>query len=267
VDPRIRDRSLVPGAYLTHDCRRSTLFRRPAPDDMVFSRATAHTSRQGDAMEERQERTMRAASVTLSLLEGAGDAIGPELRTIRERLRAAVHEVKRLADIQALGQLLPRASKRRLADQTEILRTAMIRLAGVTRLRFRDQPQVLKALTVPHKRASASTLSTSALAMSAALEPHRDFLASEGIDLKRLDSVKAGAATLAALLDERDTHVPASREATSRLPGLLSTVSSEMAAARVSMLDEPYFTSTTGSLQPPKVGKRRGRRKSRKKKD
>ncbi|HEX4681671.1 MAG TPA: hypothetical protein VH277_03120 [Gemmatimonadaceae bacterium] len=218
-------------------------------------------------MEERQSRTMKAATITLDMLERAGDALGPELRSIRERLRSAVKEVKGLAVQQDLGRY-GQDQSRQLAEQAMAVRTVMIRLAGVTRLRFRDHPQVLKALAVPHKRTSASRLATAALAMTAALEPHRDFLTSEGVDLRRLDRVKTGAATLAALVHERDTYVPPSREATSRLPAALSTVSSEMAAARMGMLDDPVFiTKSTIPVQPPKVGKRLGRkRKPRRKK-
>ena len=168
---------------------------------------------------------------------------------------------KRLAAEQSFGGF----QKGRFAEvtaQSAEVRTAMIRLAGVTRLRFRDEPNVLNALTVPHKRSPAAKVSAAALAMTAALEPHREFLASEGIDLGRLERVKTGAKRLTALIQERDRCMLPSREATSRLPAALSIVSSEMAAARMSMLDDPVFGE---SAKPPKVGKRLGRKPKRRK--
>ena len=178
-------------------------------------------------MQDVQKRRIEALHSALLFVNEHYALLTAEIRAIVDNFRRLVAEIDALAADQEPPALTRGA---RLRKEADFVRAQMLRVAASTRRLYRDEPSVLTALRVPHKRASVSAICDAAATMCTALEPHSEYLAAEQVDVNRIVRLRDQGDALAALEKTLTVTTPKRQVATRRLPKLLTDALSEMHA-------------------------------------
>lgn len=178
-------------------------------------------------MQDVQKRRIDALHSALAFLNEHYALLTAEIRAIVDNFRRLVAEIDALAADQEPPALTRGAHLRKEAD---FVRAQMLRVAASTRRLYRDEPSVLAALRVPHKRASVSAVCDAAATMCTALERHSEYLAAEQVDVNRIVRLSELGEALAALEKTFAATTPKRQVATRRLPKLLTDALREMHA-------------------------------------
>jgi hypothetical protein len=214
-------------------------------------------------MQNVQQRQLALLRHAVSFLDEHYQVLTPEIRAIVERLRTLVAAIEAAALDQASPEL---PAGPRLRRETNLLREQMLRVAASTKRHFRDEPAILVALKVPHKRAAVTNICVAARTMCDALAPHHDFLVAEQVDVRRIARLRERAEALAYLEQALDSATPKRRTATQRLPDLISDAMREMRAIGrlLPEIDGIRLAEWPGSVRLPKRQGRPPKKRARK---
>jgi hypothetical protein len=181
-------------------------------------------------MEERQSRALGVYRSALAWLMALADAeAGLEIAHVRARLAASLARIDEWSRVQAKVGF---NESRVFNTAAAALRENQLRpLAALARPLFRDEPRVLHALTVPAKRRYRD-VTAAAAAMLDALQPHKRFLASSGVDVRRLVQLRKDLASLRRL-ERAASQTPGRQQATRALKEAFSEAAKHMKTLRV----------------------------------
>ena len=206
---------------------------------------------------QRQDRTLAAYRGALAFIGQRPLAFAPELSHLCERLDATVDAIQHAAGMQELrgGKLLGDA--RRRLDQ--VREKHMLPLARLTRRLFAGETRIQEALEVPHKRAATRELFAASRSIVKTLRPHRKFLADSRIDTRRIDRLQDETRQVKQLFDAAATRTPESAIATRRLNALFAEARADFAAIDGLVILACSPEELRGWRMASRVGKRKGR--------